>query len=78
MFRSSYNEVIMARDITSIFREYQICPSFETEHKDFAEVFKNLSHTPIGKGFFSRVFRLESQNWVVKEGRWDLDLPLFF
>jgi len=39
----------MARDITSIFREYQICPSFETEHKDFAEVFKNLSHTPIGK-----------------------------
>lgn len=68
----------MIRDITSIFREYQICPSFETEQRDFADVFKNLPHTTIGKWFFSRVFRLEGQPWVVKEGRWDLDLPLFF
>ncbi|MDB4979053.1 MAG: hypothetical protein JWM56_1239 [Candidatus Peribacteria bacterium] len=34
--------------------------------------------TQIGSGTFSRVFKLQNhETWVVKEGRWDLELPLF-
>lgn len=30
----------------------------------------------IGKGFFSRVYLIQNEAWVMKEGRWDLDFKL--
>ena len=30
----------------------------------------------LGKGFFSRVYQLKDTPWVIKEGRWDLDLKV--
>ena len=32
---------------------------------------------PLSAGIQARVFRVEGQPWVVKEGRWDLELQLF-
>src|SRR5690606_1235149 len=37
------------------------------------EFLKNYKLEQIGKGFETRVFKIKNTNWVVKEGRWDLD-----
>lgn len=31
---------------------------------------------PLGEGMQNRVFEIEGQPWVLKEGRWDLDIPV--
>lgn len=40
------------------------------------EMLEGFNLRLVGKGHFSRVYLIENMEWVVKEGRWDLDLEL--
>lgn len=41
------------------------------------EILKGKKLKKIGEGMLGRVFRIVDENWVIKEGRWDLDFDLF-
>lgn len=62
----------------SIFQNYQIKSYDDYGKKNFHEVCKKCSYEFLGKGFFSRAFKIDDMNWVIKEGRWDIDIPLIF
>lgn len=65
-------------ELESLLQSYQIHSIKECESKDFAEICRQYSYTLLGKGFFSRAFHVENSDWVIKEGRWDIDIPLVF
>jgi hypothetical protein len=55
---------------------------YNPDDMDFDEVnvtdlLSNNSAYPMSSGMNARVFRVSDSNWVLKEGRWDLDLALF-
>lgn len=64
--------------LESLFQSYQIHTIEECETKNFAEICHEHTCVFLGKGFFSRAFRVEGSEWVIKEGRWDIDIPLIF
>lgn len=64
--------------LQQLFEKYQIQNYTDYDTKDFREVCEKCSYTFLGKGFFSRAFKVEGENWVIKEGRWDIDIPLIF
>ena len=41
------------------------------------KIFQKRELKYISAGIQARVYKIENQNWVVKEGRWDLELNLF-
>lgn len=41
-------------------------------------VIPNLQKKLIGQGLFSRVYKINGTKWIVKEGKWDLDINIFF
>ncbi len=62
--------------------EYLIKNSYKDPQKplnrcDFNEVFRKISPRYFGEGFNTRVFITKDNNWVIKEGRWDLNLDMF-
>lgn len=64
--------------IESLFRKYQITTLGEYGKKNFYDICATCRIELLGKWFFSRAFRVEKSNWVIKEGRWDIDIPLIF
>jgi hypothetical protein len=61
-----------------LFRSYQIHSLDECESKNFGEICEQHEYDFLGKGFFSRAFRVRDSEWVIKEWRWDIDIPLIF
>lgn len=49
----------------------------EMSDSGISEVLKNFELKQIGEGTTARVYRASKQNWVIKEGRWDLNISLF-
>lgn len=64
--------------LETLFQSHQIHSLRECETKNFAQICKHYECDFLGKGFFSRAFRLRDTEWVIKEGRWDIDIPLIF
>lgn len=62
----------------TLFRKYQITSLSDYGKKDFHTVCKKCEYDLLGKGFFSRAFKIHQARWVIKEGRWDIDIPLIF
>lgn len=62
----------------TLFRKYQITSLSDYGKKDFHTVCKKCEYELLGKGFFSRAFKIHQARWVIKEGRWDIDIPLIF
>lgn len=61
-----------------LFKKYQItCPD-DYGKKNFHSLCHDIPRVLLGKWFFSRAYRIQETNWVVKEGRWDIDIPLIF
>lgn len=60
-------------------KKYAIYSAGPGSLKD-APLTKMLSHyekEPLSMGYNTRVFKLPEEGWVIKEGRWDLDIGLF-
>lgn len=64
--------------LESFFRSHHIKCIEECETVDFREICEKRNCTLLGRGFFSRAFRLGRSDWVIKEGRWDIDIPTIF
>ena len=62
----------------TLFQSYHISRYEDFGARDFSEFTEKYSHVLLGKGFFSRAFRIAETDWVIKEGRWDMDIPLLF
>lgn len=62
----------------TLFQKYQITGLSDYGKKDFHTVCKKCNYDLLGKGFFSRAFKIHRTNWVIKEWRWDIDIPLIF
>jgi len=62
----------------SLFQKYQITSLEDYGKKNFHNVCLKTPSTFLWKGFFSRAFKIDTMNWVIKEGRWDIDIPLIF
>jgi len=61
-----------------LFQSYQIHSLTECDEKNFAEICEQYTCEFLGKWFFVRAFRICESDWVIKEGRWDIDIPLVF
>jgi len=62
-----------------MFRRYSI---FSTDEKlvriaPTLSMFERSKLEPISQGIMSRVYKMKDKDWVVKEGRYDLDIELF-
>lgn len=65
-------------NLESLFRTHQITCIEECDTIDFREICDAYSCSLLGKWFFSRAFRIDGSDWVIKEGRWDIDIPTIF
>lgn len=66
------------KNIETLFQKYQITCVGDYGKKNFHTVCKDIPREFLGKWFFSRAYRIPETNWVIKEGRWDIDIPLIF
>ena len=64
--------------LESLFQKHQIKSLEECDSVDFYDVCQIYSSSLLGKWFFSRAFRIDGTDWVIKEGRWDIDIPMIF
>ena len=66
------------KNLESLFETYNIKRYEEYGKKDFHDICEQCEYEALGKGFFSRAFRVNWTKWVIKEWRWDIDIPLIF
>ncbi len=64
--------------LEKILQKYQITEFEDYGKNDFYEIYKKYPSKIIGKWFFSRAYKITEADWVIKEGRWDIDVPLIF
>lgn len=64
--------------LESLFQTHQITCIEECGIIDFREICDAYTCSLLGKWFFSRAFRIDGSDWVIKEGRWDIDIPTIF
>ena len=64
--------------LETLFQKYQIHSLDECDSKNFAQICKQCEYDFLWKWFFSRAFRIRDTEWVIKEWRWDIDIPLIF
>lgn len=64
--------------LRQFLREHAILsPDQDWRHADIAGALQGVTVTPLAAGLQARVFKLEDHPWVMKEGRWDLEIELF-
>ncbi|MEI7578820.1 MAG: hypothetical protein WCJ58_02140 [bacterium] len=67
----------MASIFEAAIQEYAITdPGKSLWEAPIAEIFSKFELDYLTKGSSSRVYKIKAQNWLVKEGRWDLDIDL--
>ncbi len=64
--------------LEKIFQKLHITDFRDCDQKDFSVVPESCHLSLLGKGFFSRAFLVKDTKWVIKEGRWDIDIPTIF
>lgn len=65
-------------NLESLFQKYQIHSETDYGKKNFHTLWKDMSREFLWKWFFSRAYRVDGGDWVIKEGRWDIDIPMIF
>lgn len=64
-------------ELSAFLRRHAILsPDDPWEHAPIAEMLRGAELRPLAAGLQARVFRLEGSPWVLKEGRWDLEIEL--
>lgn len=59
-------------------KKYAIYSPDEITKAPIEEIFSNIELTKLSQGIQARAFKVKGSDWVVKEGRWDLDLSFLF
>ncbi|KXK09293.1 hypothetical protein H3C67_05145 [Candidatus Dojkabacteria bacterium] len=60
------------------FRKYAIYSANKLHKAPIEEIFSGYELKPIGQGLQGRTFKLQNSEWVIKEGRWDIDISVMF
>ncbi|MCA9376847.1 hypothetical protein H6763_01410 [Candidatus Nomurabacteria bacterium] len=64
-------------DLENYLKSNSYTGSGELERSDFSEVISKYGYKPLSKGMNTRAYLTNDERWVVKEGRWDLDISFF-
>lgn len=59
-------------------REYAIYDPIKVREAPIQEILEGLDYEKISGGQMGRVFKIKDKDWIMKEGRWDLSLELFW
>ncbi len=59
-----------------LIRRYAIKSVDEIVPAPIKEILAQFSYSPLSSGTFFRVFKVENEPWVMKEGKWDVHLQL--
>lgn len=65
-------------DFEKKLREHAVYSPDIINEAPIKEIFADLDFKPLSQGLQARAFRVVGTEWVVKEGRWDLDLSFLF
>lgn len=63
-------------DFESLIRKYAVKSASKIEPIDIDNLLSQMHFSPLSSGAFFRVFKIHDQPWVIKEGRWDVELEL--
>lgn len=65
-------------DFEAQLRKFAIYTPEELRLAPTADIFAGMQLKEIGRGMQARIFKIADKDWVVKEGRWDLDMSVLF
>ncbi|MDQ3099161.1 MAG: hypothetical protein M3Q44_05435 [bacterium] len=60
----------------SLVRSMAVKSAADIEPVEIDKLLSQIEFSPLSSGAFFRVFKIHNQPWVVKEGRWDVELEL--
>ena len=70
--------MLKTSNFEKLLQKYAIYSPEEIKVAPIGHIFEGMKLQPLGKGLQARAYKIKDKDWVVKEGRWDLDLSLLF
>ena len=63
--------------LENFLQEHAIYAPNKVQTSPVDELLKEYDMKQISAGYFARVYKIKDKDWVIKEGRWDLDFDFF-